>query len=747
MKQIWAKDLRDQLNVNLLFEYTHLVREGDSLELASNVSFRVWIDGELFSYGPRRMAHGQAAINRYDLSAYAGKEIRLIIESRSYRVTNFYIVNQPPFVAAEIRRNGEVVATASDFTCYQNANVLQKVQRFAYQRGFTECYAYHDERVHTPVETDEMEVCRLNESDVPYPKFTELPAVAFESGRIFELENPPEYDDTYLNRRGTAHFEREEQEYRISLENDKYGFEKTGEGEESPTLQRSYCAWKLPRNATGFITFDAEVEEDANLMINYDERISPNLYTIKEKFRSDSRNEQDFKVDRSVYFRGGAVNIDVYRLHSISLLNYKLQKGKYSLMAFEPDEMQFLRMYAISGKVKISNVRLTTYENEEVKATFTCDDEDINLMFESAINSFKPNAVDVLTDCPSRERAGWLCDSYFTGRAEKLLTGKSLVERNLIRCFLDAPATGGAIPPEVFPMCYPSDNAKEGRYIPNWCMWLVVELNGYLQRSGDRELVDAMKKKVITFIDYTLKFANSDGLLEDLESWVFVEWSRANDLVKGVNYPTNMLFSTALKAVYEMYGEEKYLRIAKKMDEEIVKQSYNGQFFVDNAERDEQGVLQRNTEWTETCQYYAFYFNYASKQTHPDLFACVFEEICGYEDVSAKYPKMSRANSFIGLYLRVDYLNRIGEIEKVVRDMKDYFLSQAQDTKSFWEYKTPHASCCHAFASILCEWIFRAYLGFEGFDEKGQPKISDRRLNVSARGQIPFGDKLYTIEY
>ncbi len=746
MKQIWAKNLRDEMNVNLIFAYTHTVRKGDALHLASNVSFRITVDGELFGYGPRRMAHGHAAINRYDLSAYAGREIRIKVECCSYRVTNFYIVNQQPFFAARICSENQIIAESFDFSCYKNEKRLQKVQRFAYQRGFTESYIFDDEHVPTPLETDEKEICILEESDVPYPKFPQLFAEAFESGLIFEAEGFPEFDDSYLNRRQTGQFKREEQEYRISLENDGYGFERTGEGEAQPTLCRSYCTWRLPRNATGFITFDAEVEEDVNLMINYDELLSPNFYKITEKFRSDSRNEKDFEVDRSVLFRNGAVNVDVYRLHSLSLINYKLQKGKYSLMAFEPDEMQFIRMYAISGKVKISNVRLTTYENQEVKASFTCEDEDVKLMFEAAVNSFTPNAVDVLTDCPSRERAGWLCDSYFTGRAEKLLTGKSLVERNLIRCFLDAPNMHGYVPDEVFPMCYPADHTAERRYIPNWCMWFILELKEYLERSGDRALIDAIKQKALDYVEYTLTFANSDGLLENLDGWVFVEWSRANDLTKGVNYPTNMLFSATLKAVYALYGEKKYLDIAKKMDEVIVQQSYNGKFFVDNALRDEEGVLRLNTEWTETCQYYAFYFNYASKQTHGELFEIIFNEICGYQDVSGKYPEMSRSNSFIGLYLRVDYLSRIGEIEKVARDIKSYFLFQAKETKSFWEYKTPHASCCHAFAAIMCEWILRAYVGFEGYDENGVPKLSKHRMPVKAKAKIPFGDKIYTVE-
>ena len=35
-------------------------------------------------------------------------------------------------------------------------------------------------------------------------------------------------------------------------------------------------------------------------------------------------------------------------------------------------------------------------------------------------------------------------------------------------------------------------------------------------------------------------------VLEKLDKWVFVEWSRANSLVQDISYPTNMLFSKCL---------------------------------------------------------------------------------------------------------------------------------------------------------------------------------------------------------
>ncbi|MBE7068709.1 MAG: hypothetical protein E7381_05350 [Clostridiales bacterium] len=743
MKQIWAKALRDEMNIALFFSYNVQATESTVLRLASNVPFRVWINGELFSYGPRRKAHGYAAINEYSLKDYAGQDAQIDVECVSYRVGNFYIVNQPPFFAGEIEENGEIVADSFAFKAYRNLSKLQKVQRFAYQRGFIEAYNIDGKLTLSPVEVDEQSICKLGESSAPYPKFTLLQAEEFECGKVFEKTTFEEFNDASYNRRGTRHFAREEQEYRISLENDKYGFEKTDSVDDE--LCRTYKAYRFPKDATGFLAFDIEVTEDADVMINYDEKISPTNYRYVDRYKSDDRKEDRNAVDRTQTFLGGACNIDVHRLHSISLINYKLSKGKYSLTAFEPDAMQYVRIYLIKGKAKISNVRLITYENEEVKLQFSCEDEDLNLIFQSAINTFKANAVDVLTDCSSRERAGWLCDTYFSGRAEKIITGSNAVEKNTIECFRDYRSENCPCVPEgLLPMCYPSDHTSQGEYIHNWCMWFVLEVESYLQRTGDRKLVDELKEKLCAVADYELRFMNNDGLLEDITGWVFVEWSKANTLVDGVNYPTNMLFSAVLKTLSRMYGEEKYAKIAERMDEQIVKQSFNGKFFVDNAKRDEKGVLKRNTEWTETCQYYAFWFGYASKEEYPELFEIIFNEIHDYTDLSDKYPVMWRSDSFIGLYLRLDYLSRIRENEKVIRDLKNFFLFQAKETKTLWEYKTPTASCCHAFASLMCEWIVKAVLGVESVDEKGVTFKGDG-VNIKATAKIPYLDKLFTV--
>ncbi len=149
----------------------------------------------------------------------------------------------------------------------------------------------------------------------------------------------------------------------------------------------------------------------------------------------------------------------------------------------------------------------------------------------------------------------------------------------------------------MLPMCYPADHMN-GNFIPNWAMWFVVQLEEYAARSGDRELVEALRPRVLKLLDYFKRFENSDGLLEKLEKWVFVEWSAANKFVQDVNYPSSMLYSGTLDAAARLYRLPDLAAKAARIRDTIRTQSFDGEFFVDNALRKD-GKLEVTRNRTE----------------------------------------------------------------------------------------------------------------------------------------------------
>lgn len=262
------------------------------------------------------------------------------------------------------------------------------------------------------------------------------------------------------------------------------------------------------------------------------------------------------------------------------------------------------------------------------------------------------------------------------------------------------------IPEGMLPMCYPAD-VDGGGFIPNWAMWFILELKDYKERTGDSEFVSLFKNRVYRLLDWFEKYENTDGLLEDLPGWVFVEWSKANDFVQDVNFPSNMLYSSALCAVGELFADEELMQKAEKLKITVRERSFDGEFFRDN-EVYENGSLVSTQNRTETCQYYAFFTGVATKELYPELWRTLSTEFGPDRVKNGAYPEIHPSNAFIGNFLRLELLCRNGNYAQLLEEIKGYFLYMAERTGTLWEHKDTCASCNHGFASYLAELIYKA---------------------------------------
>lgn len=153
-------------------------------------------------------------------------------------------------------------------------------------------------------------------------------------------------------------------------------------------------------------------------------------------------------------------------------------------------------------------------------------------------------------------------------------------------------------------------------------MWYILELEKYANRWGRDEIIAKSKEKAEGVLRYFKGKENEFGLLENLEGWVFIEWSAANDEdhLKGVNVPSNIAYASCLEAMANLYGYEELRAQAESIRNFIKTHAYDGKFFVDNLIRDEQGNLKQSGLLTEVCQYYAFWFHCITKEEYPWLY-------------------------------------------------------------------------------------------------------------------------------
>lgn len=683
---IWPKGLRDEMNVTVAFVAE--CDKGDfTLRLCAQSDYQLFINKEFIMSGPSRAGRGFYRVDEIDVSKHLTRDKNeLLVLVNSYRCDNFYLINQAPFLCAElIGKDGASCETGSEaWRAYRYTQKLQRVQRYAFQRPFTEVYDFTSlsplEISGDALECESIEIDTFICREVSYPVFPFEPyKCVLESGLVNTDNTSSRFSPWWVNMIGKqcdgfidSALELKSTDIADSLTYipDNITGDKIGKNQ--------YKMLEMSANITGFIRAELECESDTTLCLIFDE----------------------------ILING---KLNYQRMECANILVFKLKGGKkYTLISAEPYTFKYMNVVSLDGEISLNSLGIirTDFNESEIIKTIRDDaDEQIKRIYSSALETFRQNSYDIFMDCPSRERAGWLCDSFFTSRVEYLMSGKSTVERAFLSNFV-MEKDYGILPKGMLPMCYPADH-KDGNFIPNWAMWYVLELKEYLKRTGDRAFVDGVKEKLYALLDYFKGFENERGLLCHLKGWVFVEWSRCNSLTQDINYPTNMLYCAFKEALYELYGDCELHSQASKLKEVIRGEARIGDFFCDNAVRGGDGKYALSGELTETCQYYAFFCEVATPETDSELWEIMIRDFGSKRKQSGKWENIHFSNAFIGNYLRLLLLEKAGLFEELESDIRGYFDYMALKTGTLWENDTPSASCNHGFASHVLIWLDR----------------------------------------
>lgn len=708
-KPVWLEGREKERNVFVGFRATvdGKAAENAVVRLTGATICRLSVNGDYLGYGPARGPHGFYRVDEWPLKGHCKPGPNVIaIEVAGYNANSYYFIDQPSFLQAEVVAGATVLASTAGAGALFEAQALdsrvQKVQRYSFQRPFSEAYrlrpafdvwrtggAFLAQKL--AVQPDRALLPRL----APYPAFVvRLPQREVSAGTTKNNPDKKVSSDRTIKNIGPKlagypeaelttipFYEVQRLETAVHERTDK-----PLDAQSRLTLaDGQFRIIDFGQNNSGFFGAAVRCDAPTRVYFVFDEMLSAN-------------------------------DVSVTRLSCCNVVTYDLTAaGTYRVECFEPYTLRYLKVITVGAGCEVSDLHFREYVNSATeRALFTSSDEVLNRIFEAARSTFKQNAVDVFTDCPSRERAGWLCDSFFIGRVASDLCGDTRMERMFMQNFL-LPPKFEYLPEGMLPMCYPADH-NDGVFIPNWAMWFVIQLDEYLQRSGDRATVDALKPRVLALTNYFKQFKNSDGLLEKLPGWVFVEWSHANKLVQDVNYPSNMTYAEVLACVARMYNMPEFQAEADAMRATIRKQSFDGTFFVDNAKRQPDGTLKSSGERTETCQYYAFFFHTATLPTHAVLWEMLRADFGPDRHQTKKHPEIHFANAFIGNYLRLELLSRQGLTAQIFDETKGYFLKMADLTGTLWENDTPTASCCHGFASHVERLLYRDVLGIRSID-------------------------------
>ena len=667
---VWIRDRERKMNVYAVFCTRVELPAPGQLLLAGTAFYRVTVNGKFLAFGPARTAEGYV---RQDVLTLPEGVCDIQIEACGYYCHSLSTVWQPSFLMSEVRCADQVLAyTGRDFQAYAPMTKLQKVERYSMQRHFTEIWDFRQE-TWLPAEMAVQKVKpQVIGRSAPYPEYAQrtLQKVMCRGDLTFDETLP------YKPRR--------------------YSWTQADWGEFSPEeIQHSPHTW-LQRQRQTVLARDC----DLPMTLRAGEYAILDLERIETGFlmaQVHTVEETDVVIGFTEYFSGDIFQFSNMNVHNVA--EYFLPAGEKELQSFEPYTLRFAIVAVKIGTLRLDSFGIRTFQFDLTDVYIPeLEDPVLREIYQAAARTFAHNAVDIYMDCPSRERAGWLCDSYFTAKTEYAITGKTGVEDAFLENYRLFPGNE-LLPKGVIPECYPGDPPKGGEFIPQWTMWYILEAEEYIHKRGHEDMAEAFRESIYGLLNFYRQYENADGLLEKLPGWNFVEWSVANQWTQDVNYPTNFLYAQVLDCVDALYGDEYCRRRSQEVREKAVQQSFNGTYFMDHAIRDEKGILQLQEHSSEACQYYAVLFGGIDMDSPrfaklKDLILNVFSP-----DRDGKMPEIFEVNAFIGAYLRLEALLKMEQKELVLSDIRSFFGRMSEHTGTLWEYRQEKGSKDHGFAS------------------------------------------------
>ncbi|MBR5506132.1 MAG: hypothetical protein IKV73_07505 [Clostridia bacterium] len=674
---IWLDGKEKEMNIQARFVASFLGVDDCVLKITGSTFYRVFLNGKLIHYGPAPVAHGCARVDEVCLEDCLGKN-ELVVEAAGYNCFSYACVKQPSFIQAEIICGGKCVcATGFDFEGCLVAAREQKVIRYSFQRHFTEIWDLDKKDVPHKISVLDMGLKYLRRN-APLPDMSEEHIHSIystgrftESARNWQLPSLQGATDNICDKINGFKLDEIKEIPIMDFANLDYAFSSNSSSFPCALGRGEYAVFECRSNTCGMMKLEYTASDNGKFLIAFDEKI------IDGRF--------DFK-----------------HWNNMNVISVK-SSGKNCFYNFEVYGYKYFAVFVLNGKIDLNSVSVVKVINPILELPkLNTNDETIQKIYKAAFESAKCNSLGIFMDCPTRERAGWLCDSYFSAKADWVMTGNTNLEDDFVENYLHANCQ--QLPKGMLPMCYPADH-PDGNYIPQWSMWFIAQLDEYLIRNP---AISACQFHELTdnLLAYFLKYENELGLLENLDGWNFVEWTRASDWTDGVHFPTNMLYSFILKIIGKWYDDDSLKNKSELIKKKIIELSYDGQFFKDNAVRNEANELVCQNNISEICQYYAFMFDVASQDCFDELKNTLAEK---FAPESSYRPDIERVNVFTGMYMRMELLRRWKLYDRLINEIKVFFAHMSDITGTLWETKDMTNSLNHGFTAYLIVILLEIY--------------------------------------
>lgn len=162
------------------------------------------------------------------------------------------------------------------------------------------------------------------------------------------------------------------------------------------------------------------------------------------------------------------------------------------------------RYAEVDGDVEFDAIdSIAVYSDMEQTGTFSCSNELVNRLYHNTLWSMKGNFLDLPTDCPTRERLGWMGDAQIFFDTGTYLMNTAPFFRKWLQDMADAQMKNGLLP-SVLPyqglgVMYNNTAASVG-----WADAVYLIPYRYYLRYGDRRILERCWPMMEQYVRYVL---------------------------------------------------------------------------------------------------------------------------------------------------------------------------------------------------------------------------------------------------
>jgi len=222
---------------------------------------------------------------------------------------------------------------------------------------------------------------------------------------------------------------------------------------------------------------------------------------------------------------------------------------------------------------------LHTRNTSPETGSFKCSSQLFNSIYDLINWSVKSNMASVATDCPHREKLGWLEQTHLMGNSIKFVYDIHNLYDKIIDDMIDAQLDNGLVP-DIAPEYVPFNGGF--RDSPEWGSACVILPWDMYQWYGDLEAVKKAYPMMKKYVDYLYGISDKNILSHGLGDWYDLgpKFPGEAQLTPKAVTATSIYFydTRLLSEMAELIGEYKDAVTYTKKAEEIRK-SFNTKFF------------------------------------------------------------------------------------------------------------------------------------------------------------------------